>query len=165
MIFPYLKQNHSTPSLINNPDIDPYQDTFSQFASLDIQSNANSPPTQTSTKDTNISNASTPTPKYQNLSYSSSLQDNLDKTLDSTDSAFEMLPNPIYHSNSSNNSFNQTFPRVADSPNVSLTPPHDPQTVPNYTRIPHSPYNLRSLPPRNYKSSIPNILHNLIFIL
>ena len=37
VIFPYLKQYHSTPSLINNPDTDPYQDTFSHFFSVDIQ--------------------------------------------------------------------------------------------------------------------------------
>ena len=94
VIFPYLKQYHSTPSLINTtpslPATDPYQGTFSHFSSLDIQSNPYSPTTQTSTKDTN--------------------KDNLDNTLDSTDSDFEMLPNPIYYSNSSNISFPQNFP-------------------------------------------------------
>ena len=148
MIFPYLKQYHSTPSLINNPDTDSYHDTFSQFSSLVTQSIPNFSPTQTSTIDKTVSNDSTPTPKYQNFSYTSSLQDNLDNTLDSTDSDFEMLPNPIYYSNSSKNSFPVTFPRFADSPNISVTPSHDPQTVANYTRAPHSPYNLRSLHPR-----------------
>ena len=59
VIFPYLKHYHSTPSLINNPDTDPYQDTFSYFSSLDKQSKPDSPSTQTSTKDMNISNDST----------------------------------------------------------------------------------------------------------
>ena len=96
------------------------------------------------------------------LSHSSSLQDKLDNTVDSTDSDFEMLPNPIYYSNSSN-SLPQIFPRIGDSPNTSLTSPNDLKTVPNYTRAPHSPYNLRSLPPnplpppRNCNSSRPNI--------
>ena len=57
--------------------------------------------TQTSTKD--VSHDSTP--KHQNLSHSPSLNDNLDNTIDSTFSDFEMLPNPIYFSNSSDNSF------------------------------------------------------------
>ena len=171
VIFPYLKQYHSTPSLINNPDTDPYQATFSQFSSLDTQSIPDSSPTRTSTKDKTVSNDSTPIPKYQNFSYASSLQDNLDITFDSTDSDFEMLPNSIFYSNSSNNFFPQTFPRIADySHNISLTPPHDPQTVPNYTRAPHSPYNLRSLQPSPPPETInpPHLtsasLHNLIFI-
>ena len=95
VIFLYLKQYHSTPSLINNPDTDPYQDTFSQFFSLDTQSIPDSPPSQTSTTDKKLSNNSTPTPKYQNLSYSSSIQVTLDNTFDSTDSDFDMLQNPI----------------------------------------------------------------------
>ena len=78
----------------NNPDTDPYQDT-SQFSSLDTQSTPASPLTQTSTKEKNVSNDFTPTPKYQNLSYSSSLHDNLDNTLDSTDSDFDMRPNSM----------------------------------------------------------------------
>ena len=51
VIFPYFKQYHSTPSLIKNPDPGLYQDTFSQFSSLDTQSTPDSPPIQTSTKD------------------------------------------------------------------------------------------------------------------
>ena len=145
MIFPYLKQNHSTPSLINIPDTDSYHDTFSQFSSLVTQSIPDFSPTQTSTIDKTVSNDFTPPPKYQNFSCSSSLQDNLDNTFNSFVSDFEMLPNPIYYSNSISNSFPQTFRRFAESPNISLTPPHDPQIVPNYTRAPHSPYNLRSL--------------------
>ena len=148
VIFPYFKQYHSTPSLINNPDTDSYQDTFSQVSPLTTQSISDPFPTQTFTKDQIVSNVSAP--KYQNLSYCSPLHDNLHNTFDSTDSDFEMLPNPIYYSNSSNNSFPQIFPRIADSPNTSLTSPNDPQTVPNYTRAPHSPFNLRSLPNRNH---------------
>ena len=159
MIFPYLKQNHSTPSLVNDPDTDSYQDTFSQFSPLNTQSIPDPSPTQTFTKDKTVSNDSTP--KYQNLSCSSSLHDRLDNALNSTNSDFEMLPNPNYYSNSSNNSFPQTFPRIADSHNTSLNSPNDPQTVLNYTRAPHSPYNLSSLPqippPHYYKSSRPNI--------
>ena len=34
VIFPYLKQYHSAPSLINNPDTDSHHDTFFQFSSL-----------------------------------------------------------------------------------------------------------------------------------
>ena len=62
--------------------------------------------TQTSTED--VSHDSTP--KYQNLSHSPSLNDILDNTFDSTFSDFEMLPNPIYFSNSSDNSFPQIYP-------------------------------------------------------
>ena len=50
IIFPYIKHYHSTPSLINNPDTDPYQDTFSQFSSLDLQHNSNSSQTPPSSK-------------------------------------------------------------------------------------------------------------------
>ena len=158
VIFIYLKQYHSTPSLINNPDTDTYQDTFSQFSSPNTQST----PTETFTKDNTVSNDSTPvsndsTPKYQNFSYSSSLNDSLDKTFVSTDSNFEMLPNPFFYSNSSNNSFPQILPRIAESPNTSLTSPNDSQPIPNYIRAPHSPYTLRSLSARNYNSLRPNI--------
>ena len=48
IIFPYIKHYHSTPSLINNPDTDLYQDTFSQFSSLHLQNHSNS--SQTSSK-------------------------------------------------------------------------------------------------------------------
>ena len=129
MIFPYIIQYHATPFLINNPDTDSYQDTFSQFSPLDTQSISDPSPTQTFTKDKTVSNYSTI--KYQNLSFSSSSHNNLDNTLDSTDSDFEMLSNPTCYSNSSNNSFPQIFPRIADSPNASLTSPNDTQTVLN----------------------------------
>ena len=36
IIFRYIKHYNSTPSFINNPDTEPYQDTFSQFSSLDL---------------------------------------------------------------------------------------------------------------------------------
>ena len=148
VIFPNLKQYHSTSSLIKIPDTDSYQDTF-QFSPLYTQSIPDSSRTRSSTKYKTVSNIDpTPTSKYQNLTYSSFLQDNLHNTIDSTDSDFEMLPNRIYYSNSSNSFLLQTFPRIADSPNISLTPPHDSQTVLNYTRAPHSPNNLRSLPPK-----------------
>ena len=118
IIFPYIKHYHSTPSLINNPDTDPYQDTFSQFSSLDLQ-DSNSSQTFNSSKNKQSNNSPISSPKYQNLSHYSSLQDNLnnlpissptylnpspsssfhdnlDNTVDSRDSDFEMLPNPIY---------------------------------------------------------------------
>ena len=120
-------------------------------------------PTQTPTKDEIVSldytsASNTPIHKYQNLSYSSSLHYSLDNTIDSTDSDFEMLPNPIYYSNSSNISFPQTFPRIADSPITSLFSPNDSQSVTKYARAPHSPYNLRSIPTRNYNYCRPNII-------
>ena len=87
VIFPYLKRNHSTPSLINNPETDSYQDTFSQFSLLNPKSTSDPSPTQIFTKNKTVSNDSTP--KYQTLSYSSSLHDSLDNTIDSTDSDFE----------------------------------------------------------------------------
>ena len=68
-----------------------------------------------------------------------------------------MLPNPIYYSNSSNDSFPKFFPRVADPPDISSYPSLNPQNESTYKRVPHSPYNLRSLPPRHYNSSKPNI--------
>ena len=68
-----------------------------------------------------------------------------------------MLPNPIYYSNSSPNSFPQFFPRVADSPDTSPSSLLESLNEPIYQRAPHSPYNLRSLPPRHYNSSKPNI--------
>ena len=100
--------------------------------------------TQTSTKD--VSHDSTPKSfKYQNLSHSPSLNDNLDNTFDSTFSDFEMLSNPIYFSNSSDNSFPQIHPRIADSPFTSLTFSNYSQTVLFYTRARHSPYTSRSI--------------------
>ena len=105
MIFPYLSQYDSTPSLIDNPDTDSYQDTFSQFSPFNNKLFSDPFQTQTSTKD--VSHDSTP--KCQNLTHSPSSNDNLDNTFDSTDSDFEMLPNPIYYSNSSDNSFPQIY--------------------------------------------------------
>ena len=178
-IFPYVKHYHSTPSLINNPDTEPYQDTFSQFSSLDLQHNSNHSQTPTSSKNKKFNNSTTPIPRYQNFSHYSSLQDkldniptfspiyhntshssfqdNLDNTIDSHYSDFEMLPNPIYYSNSSNDSFPQFFPRVADSPDNSSSPSLNSQNESTYKRAHHSPYNLRSLPLRHYNSSKPNI--------
>ena len=177
IIFPYIKHYHSTPSLINNPDTDPYQDTFSQFSSLDLQNNSDSSQTPPPSKSTNFNSSPPSIPNYQNLSHYSSLQDhfdhipssnttplqstsssdNLDNTIDSHDSDFEMLPNPLYYSNSSPNSFPQFFPRVADSADTSSSSFPEPPNEPTYRRAPHSPYNLRSLPPRHYNSSKPTI--------
>ena len=81
---------------------------------------------------------------------------NFDNTIDSTDSDFETLPNPIY-SNSSENSFPTIYPRIADSPNTSLTLTNDSQFVYTYTRAPHSPYTLPSPPLRTYNFPRPNI--------
>ena len=180
IIFPYIKHYLSTPSLINNLDTEPYQNTFSQFSSLDSQQNSNDSQTLTSSKHKQFNNSPTSIPKYQNLthysslqdnldnipistpkyhnpSHSSSCQDNLDNTIDSHDSDFEMLPNPIYYSNSSTNSFPQFFPGVADSPDISSSPSLESQNESTYQRAPHSPYILRSLPFRHYNSSKPNI--------
>ena len=177
IIFPYIKHYHSTPSLINNPDTDSYQDTFSQFSSLDLQHNSNSSQTPPSSKSKHFNSFPPSIPNYQNLSHYSSLQDhldhipsyttkplqssssqdNFDNTIDSHDSDFEMLPNPICYSNSSPNSFPQFFPRVADSPDTSSSSLLESLNEPTYQRAPHSPYNLRSLPPRRYNSSKPNI--------
>ena len=178
IIFPYIKHYHSTPSLINNPDTESYQDTFSHFSSLEPPQTSNQSQTLTSSNHKKHNNSPTSIPKYQNLSRYSSSQDNLpniptstltnqnslhsspsfhntlDTTIDSQDSDSEMLPNPIYYSNSSNDSFPQFFPRIADSSNLSSPSPSlDPLDIPNPpnkatdTRAPHSPYNLRSLPP------------------
>ena len=117
VIFPNLRQYLSTPSYINNPDADSYQDKTSQFSPLTNQSSSDLFHTQTSTKDISYDSS----PKHQNLSHSLSLNEFLDNTFDSTDSDFDMLPNPIYYSHSSENSFPQIYPRVADSPNTSLT--------------------------------------------
>ena len=104
------------------------------------------------------------TPTNHNSLHSSSFQNTLDNTIDSHDSDSEMVPNPIYYSNSSKDSFTQFFPRVADSPNLSSSPSLDPQNISNsqneatYTRAPQSPYNLRPLPPpRHYNPTKPNI--------
>ena len=179
IIFPYIKHYHSTPSLINNPDTEPYQDTFSQFSSLYLPHNPNHSQTPTSSKIRHSNTSPTPVPRYQNFPHYSSLQDkldniptttpvhrnplhsssqhNLDNTIDPHDSDFEMLPNPIYYSTSSNDSFPQFFPRIADSPDISSSPSLILQNDSTYKRAPHSPYNLRSLPPRHYNSSKPNI--------
>ena len=168
---PYIKQYHSTPSLINNPDTEPYQDTFSQFSSLDLPHNPNHSQTPTSSKIRQSNPSPTSVPRYQNFPHYSSLQDklddipttipvhrnplhssskdNLDNTIDPHDSDFEMLPNPIYYSTSSNDSFPQFFPRIADSPDISSSPSLILQNDSTYKRAPHSPYNLRSLPPRH----------------
>ena len=90
VIFPYLRQYYSTPSLINNPDTDSHLDTFLQFSQVNNQSVPDTFQTQTSTKD--VSQDSTP--KYQNFSHSPSLNDHLDKTLASTDSDFEISKKP-----------------------------------------------------------------------
>ena len=78
IIFPYIKHYRSTPSLINNPDTEPYQDTFSRFSSLDSQQNSNHSQTLTFSKHKQFNNLSTSIPKYQNFSHYSSLQDKLD---------------------------------------------------------------------------------------
>ena len=179
IIFPYIKDYHSTPSLINNPDTEPYQDISSQFSALDLQNNSSRFQTPVSSNTKQLDNSTTSTPTYQNFSHYSSLQDklnniptptpiyhnlprsfsqdNLDTTINSQDSDSEMIPNPIYNSNSSSECFPQFFPRVADSPehlsSSSLnTPDHS-----IYKRAPYSPYNLRSLPLRHYHSSKPKV--------
>ena len=179
IIFPYIKHYHSTPSQLNNPDTEPYQDTFSQFSSLELPHNPNHSQTPTSSKIRQSNTSPTPVPRYQMFPHYSSLQDNLDNiptttpvhhnpshsssqnnldnTIDSHDSDFEVLPNPIYYSNSSNDSFPQFSPRIADSPDISSSPSLTLQNDSTYKRAPHSPYNLRSLPPRHYNSSKPNI--------
>ena len=88
IIFPYIKHYHSTPSLINNPDTESYQDTFSRFSSLDSQQNSNHSKTLSSSKHKQFNNSPTSIPKYQILSHYSSLQDNLNNIPIST---------PIYH--------------------------------------------------------------------
>ena len=85
---------------------------------------------------------------YQNLSPSTSLDDNLNDTFDSVHSDFEMLQNPIYYSNSSNNSFAELYSRVTDSPNIPLSSSPDSETLPTDTRARHSQNNLRSFPPK-----------------
>ena len=179
IIFPYIKHYYSTPSLINNPDTQSYQDTFSHFSSLEPLQTSNQSQTPTSSNHKNHNRIPTSIPTYQNLSRYSSLdnlhdippstsfnenflhsspsfRNTLDTTFDSQDSDSEMLPNPIYYSHSSNDSFPKIFPRVADSSNLSSSSPSlDPLNIPNarhettYTRAPHSPYNLRPLPPDN----------------
>ena len=49
-----------------------------------------------------------------------------------------MLPNPIYYSNSSTNSFPQFFPRVADSPDTSSSSLLESPSESTYQRAPHS---------------------------
>ena len=68
-----------------------------------------------------------------------------------------MLPNPIYSSISSNKSFPQIFPLIADSPDFSSFPSIDTPNESPYKRASHSPYNLRPVPLRHYNSSKPNI--------
>ena len=158
IIFPYIKHYHSTPSLINNPDTEPYQDTFSQFSALDLQHDSSNFQTPLSSNTKQFNNSTTPNSKYQNFSHYSSLQgklnniptptpiyhnlslsfsqDNLDTTTNSQDSYFEMLPNPIYHSNSSNECFPQFFPRVADSPDTSSSSPFNIPDKSTYKRAP-----------------------------
>ena len=187
IIFPYIKHYYSTPSLINNPDTESYQDTFSHFSSLEPLQTSNQSQTLTSSNHKKHNSFPTSIPTYQNLSRYSSLdnlhdippstpinenslhsspsfRNTLDTTFDSQDSDSEMLPNPIYYSHSSNDSFPKIFPRVADSSNLSSSSPSlDPLNIPNsqnettYTRAPHSPYNLRPLPPRQYNPTKPNI--------
>ena len=97
VIFPYLRQYHSTLSPINNPDTDSYQDTFSQFSPQTDQSSSDLFQTKNSTQIVSLDSF----PKHQIISHSSSSSDNLDNTFGSTDSDFEMVPNPIYYSKSS----------------------------------------------------------------
>ena len=92
VVFPYLKEYPSSPSLNNNPDTDSIQDKISQISPISDELSSDLFHTQSSTKDI----AYDSTPKYQNFSHSPSLNDNLDNTFDSTDSDFEMLPNPIF---------------------------------------------------------------------
>ena len=179
IIFPYIKQYHSTPSLIKNPDTESYQVTFSQFSALDLQHDSSRFQTPISSNTKQLDNSTTSTPKYQNFSHYSSLQDKLnnsptptpiyhnlsysfsqdklDTTINSQDSDSEMIPNPIYHSNSSSECFPQFFPRVADSPDHLSSSPFNTPDHSVYKRAPYSPYNLRSLPPRHYHSSKPKI--------
>ena len=114
VVFPYLRQYHSTPSLINNPDSEPYQDTFSQSTPYDFETPFDSFQSQTSIKNTSHDFL----PKHQNLSHSTSLDDHLGDTSDSFDSDFEMLPTPIGHSNFSNTSFPQLNVHVSNSPTI-----------------------------------------------
>ena len=90
---------------------------------------------------------------YQSLPSSTSLNDYLDDTFNSTDSDFEMLQNPVYHSNS----LSQFYSRVAYFPNFSFEPSPISQALPTQIRAPHSPYKLPALPSKDYNTSKLNI--------
>ena len=69
-----------------------------------------------------------------------------------------MFHNPIYHSTFFNtHSFPKLYPRVAGAPNTLFDSPSDPQNLLTHPRAPHSPYNLRLLPPKDYQNSNPKI--------
>ena len=122
-----LRQYHSTHSLLDNPDTDSYQNIPS-----------NSPQSESVT----LSNLLTHTPllkllhsPIQNPTSTTFLNHNLDETFNSTDTEFEKLQNPIYHSKF----FLQFYPRVADSPKLSFESSSNSQTLPTQIRAPHSP--------------------------
>ena len=137
LIFPYLRQYHSTPSFLSNPDKDSYQDiSASPQSESETLFDSFNPRTSiraiTQPKSTLYSG-----PHHQNLPSSTSQNDTLDNTFNSTDSDFEMLQNPLYHSNS----FPRFYPLVAASPNFLSESSPNSQTLLVHNRVPHSPYN------------------------
>ena len=139
-ILPYPGQYHSTPSLLNNPDTESYQDIHSNFTPPDdtipfeqFQSHNSNKPFFLLEPNTHLS------PTYHNLPHSPLSHDQFDDFSNSADSDSGMLHNPIYRSFS----FPQTFPRIADSPECLLKPSSDTQTSPTQIQAPHSLYNIR----------------------
>ena len=109
IIFPYIRQFHSTPSLLINPDTDFYQESHSNSPTPDDDNSLESFQSHTSINPvaSSKSNSHLP-PTYQNFPSSPLPHDQSDDSFNSTDTDFEMLQNPIYHSTS----FPRTFPRV-----------------------------------------------------
>ena len=90
----YPRQYQSTPSLLNNPATDSYQDIFSNSPQSESESetpfDSFNPHISTKSIAQTKRNLHSP-PNYQNLPPSTSLNDNLDDTFISTDSEVEML--------------------------------------------------------------------------
>ena len=116
-IFPYLCHYHSTPSLFNIYDTDSYQDISSNSPQHEADN-----PFESFNPHSSIETIPQPKAKLhssstcQNLSTSTSLNDNLDNTFDSTNYDFKMLQNTICHSIS----FPQFCPRVVGFRNLSF---------------------------------------------
>ena len=105
----YLRQYHSTPSLLNNPDSASYQDIPSNSPQHESDHfEFYNPRTSIETIVKPKTNFHSP-PIYQNLLPSIPPNDNLDIIFIFSYSDFEMLQNPIYQSPSSP----QFYPRVA----------------------------------------------------
>ena len=137
LIFSYIRQCHSTPSHINNPDTDSCEDKSykSSEHNHDI-----------SLELSNSNTSSKTAPQYQRFPTSPhNFQTHLTQIMNR--SSIQCITLPLLTHQLDNLTKLLPLPRFADSPEFNLEVRNESQTQTTHIRDPHSPYTLCPLPP------------------